>query len=221
MAKNKLSTLERTIHTQFTRYGKNAKEWMRKCAVLLPKVAQHEIWRKKRCHSIYDYAAKIAGMSHEQTREALRVMNRIKDKPELVAIAEKKGINAVRAVATIATATTAGFWADIVANSSARGVETLARDYRRDALHVKTSEPGKMQNGVQNGVQNNVQNEGDEMEIETVTLTLPSALARRLDRIRKREDFEKLLEEFLGKVNQGEESKKTGSRENRIPSYSD
>lgn len=189
MAKSKLTPIERTIHNQFTRYGGNAKEWTRKCAVLLPKVAKYEIWRKRGCKSIYEYAAKVAGMNHEQTREALRVVKLIQDKPELMAVAEKKGINAVRAVATIATKETAKLWADRIEVMSVHGVATLAREERRKdstwrGRNVSTSQPGK------------------------VMLKLPEQLARRLDRISKRKDFTKLMEKFVEGIEKEEEEKK-------------
>lgn len=198
MAKKKLSPIEQIIHNQFTRYGGNAKEWTRKCAVLLPKVEKYQIWRKRGCKSIYEYAAKVAGMNHEQAREALRVINRIKDKPELMAIAEKKGINAVRPVATIATKETAGFWAGIVEKSSARAVEALVREKRKEDLtwkgrHVKTSQP-------ENG-----QVDGDATKL---MLELPERLARRLDRVSKRKDFARLMEKFIEGIEKEEESRK-------------
>ena len=43
---------------------------------------------------------------------------------------------------------------------------------------------------------------------EMVSLNLPTALARKLDRIRKRADFEKLLGKFLEGVEQAEEAQK-------------
>ncbi len=212
MAKSKLSPVELTIHNQFTRYGRNAREWLRKCAVLLPKIEKYEIWQKRRCSSIYEYAAKIAGMNHDQTREALRVMNRIKDKPELIAMAEKKGINAVRPVATIATRETARFWAGCIEVMSVQGVTAMAREKRRGMLggdksrNVSTSQPEKMHHVGQNGMGKFGQNAAT--ETMAITLNLPIRLARKLDRIRKREDFNQLLGKFVEEVEREEEGRK-------------
>src|SRR3990170_8617878 len=77
------------LHQQFSEYGKNAKEWLRKCALLLPEIAEKQVWRRKGFSSIYEYAAKLAGMSRSSVDEALRVLSRIEDKPalqELVAV---------------------------------------------------------------------------------------------------------------------------------------
>ncbi len=207
MSKTTLSPRELTIHNQFTRYGRNAKEWLRKCAVLLPKIQEYEIWKKRRCHSIYEYAAKVAGMNHDQTCEALRVMNHIKDKPELVAMAERKGINAVRAVATIATKETAKLWANRIEISSVNTVKMLVRE-ERQSRNVPTSQPGKMQKGVQQG-DANIEDSGiEEGMMEVVSLKLPTELARKIDRIRKRADFEQLLGQFLAGVEQQEKAEK-------------
>ena len=112
MAKSPLSQKERAIHNEFIRCGRNAKEWLKKSALILPKVERYRIWKKLKIKSIYHYAAVVSGMNHEQTREALRVMRHIQDKPALLKVAEKKGINSVRPVATIATKETAEFWAE-------------------------------------------------------------------------------------------------------------
>src|SRR3989338_8279919 len=107
----KLTLRETSLHNEFARYGKNAKEWLRKCALFLPQIEATGLWKKKRFTSIYHYAAVIACMNHDQTREALRIMKKIQDKPALIKVAEEKGLGAVRAVATIATKETEEFWA--------------------------------------------------------------------------------------------------------------
>src|SRR3989338_7888207 len=124
----KLTLQETTLHNEFTRYGKNAKEWLRKCAILLPKIEATGLWRKKRFSSLYHYAAMIAGMNHDQTREALRIMKKIQDKPALIKVAEEKGLGAVRPVATIATKETDEFWAEKASTMTVRGLETVVRE---------------------------------------------------------------------------------------------
>src|SRR3990172_1916605 len=91
------------LHQQFSEYGKNAREWLRKCALLLPEIEEKQVWRRKGFSSIYEYAAKLAGMSRYSVDEALRVLRRIEDKPALQELVAVRGIQAVRPVATIAT----------------------------------------------------------------------------------------------------------------------
>ena len=164
----------RNIHAEFVKYGKNAKYWLRRCEMLLPEIAREEIWKKKRFSSIYEYAAKLAGMNHEKVNECLRIMKHIEDKPELLEVAEKKGLGAVRPVVTIATKETAKLWAEKVEVMSKHTLITYVRDY-------KTGRPGT----------------ADEQE---VTIKLNSKLAKRFEAFKKRAGFEILLEKFMDEV---------------------
>ena len=48
------------LHQKFKQYGANAKEWTRKCILLLPDIEKYRIWEQKGFGSIYEYAAKLA-----------------------------------------------------------------------------------------------------------------------------------------------------------------
>lgn len=116
------------IHQKFSEYGRNAKEWQRKCGLLLKDIERFEIWKKKGFLSIYIYAAKLAGMNKSQVDEALRISKKIEGKPALIAVAEKKGLYAVRAVASIATAETDQYWAKYAISMPKNELETFVRD---------------------------------------------------------------------------------------------
>ncbi len=124
-----LTPHEKQFHQRFSEYGRNAREWLRKCALLLPEIDRLDIWKKKGFGSIYEYAAKLAGMSKNSVREALRVMKHIEDKPELKKVLEEKGINSVRPVATIATEETDAFWAQKARDMPKNTLETYVSDY--------------------------------------------------------------------------------------------
>lgn len=100
------------IHGKFSEYGRNAKKWQRKCGLLLGDIEKFEVWKKKGFSCIYEYAAKLAGMNKHQVDESLRIFRRIENKPALIAVAQKKGLYAVRPVATIATVETDKYWAE-------------------------------------------------------------------------------------------------------------
>ena len=167
----KLTLQETTLHNEFTRYGKNAKEWLRKCAILLPKIEATGLWRKKRFSSLYHYAAVIAGMNHDQTREALRIMKKIQDKPALIKVAEEKGLGAVRPVATISTKETDEFWAEKASTMTVRGLETVVRE----SLHVETSQPDKV----------------------TISMTLDPVVADQLQKMKGDQDWNHLMTKLL------------------------
>lgn len=125
------------LHEKFQEYGKNAKYWLRQCALLLPEIDRKKIWKKKGFSSIFEYTSKLAGMSHHQVRETLRVMKRLKDKPALKKVVEEKGINAVRPVAVIATQEDQEFWAEKAREMSVHALETYVREVRK-SHHVET-----------------------------------------------------------------------------------
>jgi len=143
----KLSEKVQTLHTQFSRYGRNAREWMRKCVLLLPEIERNRVWRKKGFFSIYEYAAKLAGMSRETVNESLRVLKKIEDKPELMRVVAEKGLLAVRPIVCMATKDNAGFWAEKAKNMSVNTLETYVKEMKKqerdqfkmydDGLHMK------------------------------------------------------------------------------------
>lgn len=170
----KLSDQEKQIHEQFSEYGRNAKEWLQKCQMLLPLVVKYKIWEKKGFGSVYEYAAKLAGMSHSNVKTTLWVMRKIEDKPALMAVAESHGVSAVRPVANVATLEDQDFWAK---NAKQMGIHTLEAFVRetKKSCHVATSQPDRLD----------------------VTLYLKLDLARRLEQLKKHEKFEEEFERLL------------------------
>ncbi|MBT3865451.1 hypothetical protein HOE67_04615 [Candidatus Peregrinibacteria bacterium] len=152
-SRRKLSDDDLKMHLQFSEYGMNAKEWLRKCALMLPEIERRKIWKKKKFGSIFEYAAKLAGMSKNQVYDALRIVRKVENLPALRRVVEEKGVNAVRAVATIVTEENEMFWAKKAMEMSARELETYVKDFRgeinrSESLHVKTTEPVKVKTTV-------------------------------------------------------------------------
>lgn len=135
---------ENELHKKFREYGANAREWMRKCVLLLPEIDRRAVWRRKGFGSIYEYAAKLAGMSRATVEEALRVLHKIEDKPELMRIVELKGIQAVRPIATITTNETQSFWAEKARIMAKNTLETYVKNYREEKLPRKEVQPVKL-----------------------------------------------------------------------------
>ena len=127
----RISEKVRVIHGQFVEYGRNAREWTRKCEMLLPHVERERVWEKKGYASIYHYAAVLAGMSRPKVDEALRVMRGIEDKPELLRVAEQKGLQAVRPVVALATQETASFWAEKSEILSKNTLEVYVKEWKK------------------------------------------------------------------------------------------
>ncbi len=142
---SKLTPAERALHQQFSDYGRNAREWMRRCVLLLPEIERLKIWKKRRFSSIYEYAAKLAGMSHATVDEALRVLKKIEDKPALLKLVEERGFQRVRPVASIATLETESFWAEKARTMSKHALETYVKDFRLEFLPGEENRSVKLQ----------------------------------------------------------------------------
>ena len=162
-------------HTKFVLYGKNAKEWMQKCELLLPEIARKKIWKKKRYGSIYEYAAKLAGMNKRKVDDCLRIYRKIEDKPELMEVAEKKGLGAVRPVVTVATKENAEFLAEKVETMSRRATESYVKSYKNESCHVTESQPAKVQ----------------------ISMELDPEIAQKLQKMKGDQDWNQFMEKLM------------------------
>ncbi len=176
---------EKNLHSQFETYGRNAKDWMKKCILLLPAIDRHRIWEKKGFHSIYEYAAKLAGMSRDKVNEGLRIMKKVEDKPNLRRVVEEKGFLAIRPVACIATKENEEFWAEKAKTMTARTLETYVKEYK-NRLHVKA----------QSGEGLTKTEENCKTPALTIQITDP-ALAQTLKDIKGPQEWDNLIKKLL------------------------
>jgi len=136
------------IHFQFKQYGANAREWMRKCVLLLPDIERYRIWEQKRLGSIYEYAAKLAGMSHDTVNDGLRILKKTDDMPEIRRVIEMKGIGAVKPIENLLTKENAAFWAEKALAMSKHTLEVYVRELRKSELMERG---GKLRHGEMSG----------------------------------------------------------------------
>lgn len=179
----KLTSKEQQIHNYFSKCGTSAKEWSRKCILELPKIQKHEIWRKTGFKSIYEYAAKVAGLNHDQVREGLRIMNHAIKKPALLRVIKIKGINAVKPVAAISTPETAKFWASKAMKMSKHTLETYVKNYREKSLPGETLQPNIPTNKPK--------------QCEKIEINLTPETARQLKKLMISEEAEDLIKELI------------------------
>jgi len=185
----KLTNSDRIVHRQFSDYGRNAKEWLRKCALLLPEINRRQIWKKRGCGSIYEYAAKVAGMSKHSVDEALWVVRKIETQPELVKLFERKGLRAVRPFVSLLTPETVSFWAEKGTILPTRSLETYSKNYREELTRARKSEPEKPAK-------------------EKITLDLSPELARKFQQLAKRADFESIVNRIIQEVEKHDAAEK-------------
>ncbi len=87
------------------KFGKRALLWRRKFTGLLPEVNRRRLYEKRGCRSIFEFAAKLAGLSEDQVRRALNLSYEFRDKPALRQLLESGGVglSKLARVASIAT----------------------------------------------------------------------------------------------------------------------
>jgi hypothetical protein len=120
----------KTLHIQFKKYGRNAQEWKRKCILMLPHIARERVWEAKGFSSIYEYGAKLAGLTRSNVDDGLWVMRKIEHKKELMKVVEKKGVNAVRPIASLVTEENEGFWAEKAMEMSKNTLTIYVKSFR-------------------------------------------------------------------------------------------
>ena len=170
----KLNPADRIIHQQFSEYGLNAREWLRKCALLLPEIDRRMIWKKRNFSGIYEYAAKLAGMSRASVEDALRIMKKVEEIPALRPIVEEKGLNRIRPLLKIINVENQDFWIEKARSMSRHTLATYIQGFRLESRTGPEVQPEKA----------------------IVTFQVRLALAKKLEVLKKRTDFEELLTRF-------------------------
>lgn len=112
------------------RYGREAKLWKRRFVALLPEVYRRGLYRRKGYGSIFEFAAKLGGVSKNVVEDVLNLDVKLEDKPELKKLIPKVGVNKVRIVATIAKKDDENEWVKKVKKMSKLALETHVRDMR-------------------------------------------------------------------------------------------
>jgi len=114
-------------------YGSQARIWKRKFAGLLPEVLRRELYRRRGCGSIYEFAFKIGAMSSESVDRILRLAAHLEDKPTLKEqlLSGSQGWSKLEKVACIATPDTEKEWAERVEKMTHAGLEAYVQEYRK------------------------------------------------------------------------------------------
>lgn len=176
---------DQQVHEEFKKSGAVVKEAMRTCALMLPEIVRRGIWKKKGFSDVYQYARVFAGMGRHAVDEALRVLKRVQELPEIRKVIEQKGICAVRPVVSIATPETDRFWAEKAVEMSKNTLEIYVREIKK-------------QHAVKNEAENFPRNisKADSFHVE-VSLHLSPELAEKLFKLKGSGEWEVLLRELL------------------------
>ena len=146
-----LSTIsDNELFSLCQQYGNNAKMWKRKFEELLPEVVKRDLYKKRRFVTIYEFAAKVGGLSYNSVDEVLRVYKQLEDKPILRSLVVEFGWSKLRIVSGIATVDTDASWAEKVRVLPKSSLETFVRDLRRqeEKARIEAGIAGKCGTGV-------------------------------------------------------------------------
>lgn len=119
-------------------YGQRARLWRQKFAGLLPEVQRRRLYTQHGFGSIFEFAAKLAGMSEEQVSRVLHIDERFKAVPILKDILEngEVSMNKLARVASVVTAENQEFWAEQVKILPQHALETLVRDEKNRTSEI-------------------------------------------------------------------------------------
>jgi len=129
------------LYNLCVRFGVEALAARRKFAGLLPEVFRRGLHRRKGFGSIYEFAAKLAGMSREQVDLVLRLDKRFEDKP-ILRKALREGdvsVNKLKKIAPMVTIENQEEMIVVAESLPCRALETFVRDGQKSG-HVTTFE---------------------------------------------------------------------------------
>lgn len=184
---------DKELYSICKKYGALTLEARRKFASTLPEVKRRKLYKRRNYNSIYEFAAKLAGMSKSAVDDTLWTMRKIEDKPKLKQIAIEKGVNRIKPVANIATKETDEFWAK------------KAQDMSQNVLRTYIQETNARKIDPDFWVNPKTQPENS-TEVR-ITIKLKRELA---DKLKKQGDLNKMMEKFLDFI-ESETENETGT----------
>ena len=175
-------------------YGQKARFWRRRFAGLLPEVERRGLYRRRGCGSIYEFAAKLAGMSKESVNKVLQISRKLQDKPRLLEQLETgaQSWSKLEKVAYVATVQTDGEWAERLGTMSQASVEAFVQNSRLKTPLERGIQPEKY--AERSGA----------LKKEELRFDLSPELARKFQQIAKRADFESIVSKIIQEVEKRE-----------------
>ncbi|MBU1953612.1 hypothetical protein KKH03_01410 [Patescibacteria group bacterium] len=112
--------------------GANIRTFNKEFAGYLPEVEKRKLHKKYGCHTLYEFAAKLAGMSQDTVDDIMNVHKKLEDKPALQSLIVTQGWSKVKVVATIARPETEKFWAEKVREMAKGTLKTFVKELRKE-----------------------------------------------------------------------------------------
>ena len=133
---------DRQLYQLCKKFGRRVLEARRKFLGLLPEVARRQLWRARGFGSIYEFAAKLAGLGRDQVDEVLRLERRFVSIPVLreALVSGEVGVTKLARVAAVATAENAGDMLGVVKRLSYAALDIKVKE-------IKAGQEGNTQAG--------------------------------------------------------------------------
>lgn len=143
---------DRQLYRLCKKYGRRALEARRRFAGLLPEVARRRLYEKNGFTSIFEFAAKLAGLSREHVDTVLRLDVRFEGMPELHRALTEGRIspNQLVRVASVATTDNQKEMFEVAKNLSRRALDVFVKDYRSE-IGLKNHGENLFGNDAKNG----------------------------------------------------------------------
>ncbi len=130
---NNVQTIsDKNLYKLCKRWGAEALHARRKFAGLLPEVLKRRLFERRGFSSIYEFAAKLAGMSRDQVDLVLRLEKNLSDKPVLheALIEGKISANKLIRIASIATVENQESLFDAANRLSKQAIDVFVKDFK-------------------------------------------------------------------------------------------
>jgi len=131
---NRIANLtDRELFSLCSQCGANIRKFQKEFACYLPEVEKRRSHKHHGCHTLYEFAAKLAGMTKDTVDEILKVHQKLIDKPILRNLMMEQGWGKLRIIASIATPKTQEFWAKKVITMSKITLQAFVKELKRQA----------------------------------------------------------------------------------------
>lgn len=164
---------DRELYEKCRLYGGNARAWSKKFAALLPEVEGRKLYAKYGFYSVFEFAAKLAGMGRETVLEILRVAEKLQGKPLLLAQLPEQGWSKMKVIVNIATPENEKNLAEKVKEMSKATLETFVNELKKQNHELVQNRPGAENKIIQNGQQSDFEQSAEHMEPPRISVRMP------------------------------------------------
>jgi hypothetical protein len=166
---------------QCEEFGKAAILARQKFIGLLPEVNKRELYKKRGCKSIYEFAAKLAGLSVDQVKRVINLEKKLEDKPIMheALVNGDVSANKLERVVSVATPENESKILETTKILPQRTLEVWARDLKNESTP-------------------NLLSEEKSVHVHELNFHLPDEVVDELNRLNEQgQDMGKILSEFL------------------------